>query len=329
MAGASAPAARPVKLISVGAGQDTVSRQFFGQVVARQTVDLAFQVSGQIVRFPVAEGEQIAAGSLVAELDLEPFNLQLEQAQLQFDQAERTLERLNRLGSSVSEVSREDAETRLGSARVALRNAQYALDHARLLAPIDALVASRNVADFTTIAQGSPVVRLHDMSELRIDIDVPDILFQHASKGANVTLSVRFSNSDQTYPLEVREFNAEASSIGQTFRITLGLPRPEGLIVFPGSSVTVIVASERETPALHVPASALRIGNDGSMSVMRFVPGEDEIGTLERVAVEVEADRNGSFNIVAGLEPGDEIVMTGAHAIEDGALVRRFTGFSN
>ncbi|MEM9794652.1 MAG: efflux RND transporter periplasmic adaptor subunit, partial [Pseudomonadota bacterium] len=46
-------------------------RQFFGLVVARQTVDLAFQVSGQIVEFPAIEGESIPKGGLIALLDLE------------------------------------------------------------------------------------------------------------------------------------------------------------------------------------------------------------------------------------------------------------------
>ncbi|MEM9320174.1 MAG: efflux RND transporter periplasmic adaptor subunit [Pseudomonadota bacterium] len=319
---------RPVHLMTVGAESGGVTRQFFGQVVARETVDLAFQVSGQVVRFPAAEGEPIAQGALIAELDLEPFELQLQQAQLNFDQAERALARQNQL-STVSEVSREDAETSLGLARVALRNATYSLENATLAAPFDGLVASRNIANFSTVNAGTPVVRLHDMSELRIEIDVPEVLFQRAGEDAEVALVAQFPTSDETYPLEIREFNAEASSVGQTFRITLALSRPEGLNVLPGSSATVFATLASDDTFMRLPPSAVRIASDGATSVMRFVPGEDDLGTLEEVAVTLAPDRNGEVVVSDGIEPGDLIVRTGAHTVADGETVRRFAGYPN
>ncbi len=320
---------RPVQLMTLGADGGDITRQFFGQVVARQTVDLAFQVSGQIITLPANEGAVIRGQGLIAQLDLEPFELQLQQAQLQFDQAERALDRLNQLTSSVSEVAREDAETQLGLARVAVRNAEYALENAILLAPFDALVAARNVANFTTIAQGTPVVRLHDVSELRIEIDVPEVLFQRVGEDADLTILARFPTGDATYPLAIREFNAEASSIGQTYRITLGLPPQNGLNVLPGSSVTVIATLHNAEAAMIVPSTAVRIANDGATSVMRFIPQDDETGVLEEILVDIEPTRDGAFRVTSGITPGDTIVRTGAHAVQDGLTVRRFTGYAN
>ena len=69
---------KPVKLMVVEAEARELKRQFFGRVAARRTVDLAFQVGGQIQKFPVTEGSQIDKGALVAELDLKPFELALE-----------------------------------------------------------------------------------------------------------------------------------------------------------------------------------------------------------------------------------------------------------
>jgi RND family efflux transporter MFP subunit len=320
---------RPAKLMIVGADTDGVTRQFFGQVVARQTVDLAFQVSGQIVEFPATEGQETAQGALIAKLDAEPFELQRQQAALQLDQAERLLTRLNILGTSASEVSKQDAETQLALARVQLRNADYSLENATLQAPFDALVASRNVANFTTTSAGTPVVRLHDMSDLRIEIDVPEILFQRAGQNAAVSLLARFPTSDETYPLEIREFNAEASSIGQTFRLTLGMERPEGFNVLPGSSVIVLATLNAGAPRMIVPATAIRIGNDGSTSVMQFVPTDGDNGVLEEVDVEITATRDGQFMVVAGLEAGTEIVRTGVQVLANGQTVRRFSGYAN
>lgn len=320
---------RPAKLMVVGSSTEGVTRQFFGQVVARQTVDLAFQVAGQIIEFPATEGQTIAEGALIARLDTEPFDLQQQLATLQVEQAQRLVARLNNLGASASEVSKQDAETQLALARVDLRSAEYSLENATLRAPFDALVASRNVANFTTTNAGTPVVRLHDMSELRIDIDVPEVLFQRAGQDAAISLLARFPTSEETYPLQIREFNAEASSIGQTFRLTLGMERPEGVNVLPGSSVVVLATSNEGMPRLVVPATAIRIANDGATSVLRFTPTQGGAGTLQTVDVEITATRDGQFIIMSGLEAGAEIVRTGAQLLSDGQTVRRFTGYAN
>jgi len=103
---------KPVKTMIASASGDRQVRQFFGQIVASQTVDLAFQVGGQIVEYPVLEGAPVAKGALIAQLDLEPFQRRLEQARLQKAQADRTVERLRKLSeAAVSQVSLDDAVT--------------------------------------------------------------------------------------------------------------------------------------------------------------------------------------------------------------------------
>ena len=256
---------RAVKVTEIRADNLGISRQFFGRVVARQTVDLAFQVSGQVKAFPVLEGEVISEGALVAQLDLEPFMLQYNQARVQLSHARRTLERLQRLsGSTVSQVTIDDATTEVELAELVVRNAEYSLEHATLHAPFDSLVATRSVANFTTVGAGTPVVRLHDMSELRIEIDVPEILFQRAGQNPDVRLTASFPGSDEIFPLEIREYDAQASSVGQTFQLTLAMPRPEGLAIIPGSSVTVEATLRDEVTSPELPASAILIGNDGA-----------------------------------------------------------------
>lgn len=327
LASASDPEPRVAIITEVRAGSDGVTRQFFGSVVARQTVDLAFQVGGQIIELPAQEGEFIPEGGLVAALDLEPFELQLRQAELQFEQAERTFARLEQLGATVSQAQKDDAETQVGLARVALRNAEVALENATLTAPFTALVASRNVANFTTIGAGTPVVRLHDMSELRVEIDVPEVLFQQAGDDADIRLEARFPTSENTYPLEVREFNAEASNVGQSFRATLALASSERVNALPGSSVTVLATIYQDDPEILIPPTAIRLKNDGSATVMRFVPGEGTTGTVEETPVSVSANRAGLVQVTEGLSVGDEIVRTGAEALIDGQSVRRFEGY--
>lgn len=323
-------ALKPVKLMTVTHDDAEATRHFFGQVVARQTVDLAFQVGGQIVEFPIIEGAWVAKGALIARLDTELYELALDQAKVQKDQADRDVARLSQLtGTTVSQVSLDDAITAQQLAELAVSNAEYNLKHATLVAPFDALVAARDVANFTTVSAGTQVARLHDMSEVRIEIDVPEVLFQRAGKDPNVKLSATFPSSDTAYDLEIREFNAEASTVGQTFRLTFGMPHPPGVQILPGSSVTVSATMMGNGGPIIVPASALRSEADGSVSVLLFEPGQDDLGTLRMTPVKVTPNVNGAFIVTAGLDDGDEIVATGVARLEDGQSARRFTGFPN
>ncbi len=321
---------KPVKLIKVSETAPGFSRQFFGRVAARQTVDLAFQVSGQIVEMPISEGFVIPQGELIARLDQEPFERERDRTRLQKDQADRTVARLSRLrGTAASQVAVDDAETAAQLAAIAVRDAEYALEHATLTAPFDALVSSRAVEAFTTVSAGTPIVRLHDMSELRIEVDVPEILFQRSGQEDDISITARFPVSDEIFPLEIREFDAESSSVGQTFRIQFGLTPPEGLQILPGSSVTVNVQVQDQRTGIFVPPTAIVADAQGDLGVMVFSPvGADE-GTVKRVAVTIEPTQTGEVQVITGLSDGDEIVVAGGAALSDGQSVRRFVGFAN
>ncbi|MDA5093126.1 efflux RND transporter periplasmic adaptor subunit [Aliiroseovarius sp. KMU-50] len=321
---------KPVKLMEVTDQFVAIDRLFFGRVVARQTVDLAFQVGGQIIEFPVIEGDVIKAGTLIAQLDQERYSLAYEQAVLQKDQAERTLNRLSKLqGQTVSQVALDDATTQASLADIAVRKAEFDLEHTTLVAPFDALVAMRNVGNFVTTAPGTPVVRLHDMAEIRIDIDVPEILFQKANKDGDVELTAHFPASDQAYPLIVREFNAEASPVGQTYRLTLGMATPPGLLVLPGSSVDVRAHVESDDQQNVIPGTAIVADANKNLSVMIYEETETGTGVIKQVPIEARPSENGDFIVTSGLSAGQVIVAAGANRIADGDTVRPFTGYSN
>jgi RND family efflux transporter MFP subunit len=318
------------KIHTVTAGDASVTKQFFGRVVAKETVDLAFQVGGQIVELPIVEGDFIAKGTLVAGLDLELFQLSMDQAVLQKDQAERNLRRLTQLqGNVVAQTSVDDAETAFNLSEIAVRRAERALADARLVAPSDSLVASRSVANFSSVDPGQTIARLHNMSEVRIEIDAPEILFQQAGWDPDIEVWAEFPFARERFPLEVREFNAETGEIGQTLTITFGMPPPDGLPIIPGLSVRVFVQFNSGTAYPEIPASAIMTKNDGATTVMLYSPSGANEGTVSEVAVGIQPTNFGKVQVMSGLVAGQEIVSGGAAKLTPGDRVRRFTGFSN
>ncbi|MEL6206744.1 MAG: efflux RND transporter periplasmic adaptor subunit [Pseudomonadota bacterium] len=330
----AAPTLRPVKTMTLAEGRGAYNRQFFGRVVARQTVDLAFQVGGQIVEFPVLEGERVPKGSLIAQLNLDPFERAMERAVVQRDEAQSDLERLQALQSNVARTQVEDADTALMLSEIEVRDAASNLQDATLRAPFDGMVAARQMANFTTVEAGTPVVRLHDISEWRVEIEVPEILFQRAGDDPNIELVARFPGIAGEIPLEVREFTAEASALGQSFTITLAMLREPGPGVLPGTSVTVDADLQILAPPVVLPPSAVVMGSGGETSVMVFEPdagqeGAAALGSVRSVPVTLGSGPNGELTLEEGPDPGVQIVVAGAQGLRDGQAVRRFAGFPN
>ncbi|GHA45302.1 hemolysin D [Amylibacter ulvae] len=321
---------KAAKIFTVQSNATNATRQFFGKVVAKETVDLAFRVGGQIEKFPVIEGEFIAKGDLIAELDREVFQLALDQARLQMDQSKRTLDRLNKLrGNTVSQTAVDDAKTAFELSALAVRRAERDLQETRMIAPFDALVASRNVANFSSVSAGSAVARLHDMSEVRIEIEAPEVLFQRAGVNPKVDAWAKFHLSDKEYPLEIREFNAEASAIGQTLTITFGMETPKDMLIIPGLSISVFISMASEEPFATIPSSAVNTKNDGTPVVMVFEPTDETHGTVSEVEIEIRPSATGKVEVISGLTAGQEIVASGGANLNTGDSLKRFTGFAN
>jgi len=94
--------------------------ELYGNVDVRQ-VDLAFRVGGRVARMRVEEGDRVAAGAALADLDATPFEHELELARAGLDARRAQLAKLE-AGNRAGEIAQ---------AQAAVREREAALDNAR------------------------------------------------------------------------------------------------------------------------------------------------------------------------------------------------------
>jgi RND family efflux transporter MFP subunit len=315
-----------VRSITVEAPPSQMTRQFFGQVRARETVDLSFDVGGTMVRLIPEEGTNVAKGDLLAELDLDPFNRAVERADLSLEMATREAARTETLATRQAGAAAraEDAITSRDMAEVELREARAALADATLRAPFDGLVAVRLTPAFSAVSPGQPVLRLHDMSELRVDFALPERIFQMIGQLDGVDFAALLPGGDPM-PLRLVAFQPDTSQVGQSYRVTLAFDNPPASLL-PGASVTVTAAVPVAVQAVAVPATALTA--DAARRAFVMVMEPDEGAYILRAQEVTVLSETGAGLAVTGLEPGTEIVAAGTHLLQDGQRVRRFTGLT-
>src|SRR6185369_5431888 len=85
---ASATPAIPVVAATARIGDLPVYLNGLGSVTPVYTVTLRTRVDGELFSVPVREGQMVAAGDLIAQIDPRPFEVQLLQAQGQMERDE-------------------------------------------------------------------------------------------------------------------------------------------------------------------------------------------------------------------------------------------------
>src|SRR6516225_7193876 len=115
---------RPVKTMVVATGEEPHVRTFPGKVEASKKVELAFQVPGLLVKFPVKEGQRVAKGEVIGQLRQEEFQARLKSLQGQLDQARAALRALQ-AGERPEERLRREAQVRAAEATLANARTEF------------------------------------------------------------------------------------------------------------------------------------------------------------------------------------------------------------
>ena len=87
---------QPVKTAVVESSSE-INKDFSGIVEAVEYVKLAFRVNGQIIEFPVIEGQRVKKGQLIAAIDPRDIALQYAADKSAYETASAQLERNKRL----------------------------------------------------------------------------------------------------------------------------------------------------------------------------------------------------------------------------------------
>ena len=152
---------RPVKVeTAVRAG--FIDRDFAGLATPDDAVNLAFKLSGQVLDIPVSQGEAVARGQLLAELDPRDVELQVAAQRSAYEEARSQMQRMQRLlqHEAVSRQEAEAAQTRYAQARSSYENATDLLQETRLRAPFAGVIEAAYVDKYERVQSGQTILRL-------------------------------------------------------------------------------------------------------------------------------------------------------------------------
>lgn len=290
-----------------------------GVARGRRSVNITSSTSELITRVLFTDGQRVAAGTPLVELQAREEDAGIIEARAQVAQAQRQFDRYKTLADRgiAPRVTVEDAETALATAQASLTAAQARRGDRLIRAPFAGVLGLSSVTAGTLVNPGGVITTLDDIDVVRVDFPVPERYLGVLRAGTPIRATID-AYDDEVFGGRIALIDTRINEQTRAVTARAEIPNP-GARIRPGMAVRVAVQQgQRMAPG--APEAAVQYEGDGAF-VYRIARGERG-STAQRVEVETGSVEGGFVEILSGLSLGDRIVGSGLNRIQPGASVR-------
>ena len=327
-----------VSAVEARLGEMDVLVTALGTVTARETVTVRSRVGGAIEKLHFHEGQQVAAGQLLADIDPRPFKVALAQAQGQLardrallDNARLDLARYRELLAQDSIAAQQvDAQAALVAQyagtvtadQAAVDQAALNLDYARITAPIGGRVGLRLVDAGNIVAANDAqgIVTITATQPISVVFAVPaeQLPAIRARLRDGAALAVEAFDRDLRTPLgrgRLVSLDNQIDVATATLKLKAEFANDDEAL-FPNQFVNVALHLETRKDVVLIPTAAVQRGQGGA-----FVYVVDDKHTARLRQVTLGPASGDDVVAQSGVAAGETVVVEGVDKLHDGVAV--------
>ncbi len=359
------PERSPVSVKSMKLAESEVASgvQFSGVVAALRKADLSFRVGGTVQSLhqvygaagqlrDAHEGDQFAAGEVIAQLDTADYQRErdvaaerlsvsmarLKQAHADSEEAQSAYDRALKLkaGQAVSQASLEAAKARqistlaaidvaereIAASRIQLKQAEENLAYCTLSAPFpETTIATRSVDTHQRVSPGQVVFTVHDISSVVVSFAVQDSMLSQLRFGDVIEVTAT-GLSGERFQGVIHKIGTTANEQTRSYPVEVRIDAPGALrpgmvatVNFRKAQTAILVPLTAITPIESTRPGVFKIKREADRTVVQRIPIEIRGVFDNQAAIQLPEGEN------AALKLGDEIVFTGVHRLRDGEAV--------
>lgn len=332
----------PVIVATVSEQTLPLKIQAIGNVEVQTTVSIKSRLDGQIVKVGFADGQDVAKGQMLFEIDARPLQAQLEQARAtlardkaQLDRARQQEERYKDLLQKgfVSQDAYAQFRTNVDTAAATVNASESAVDNMRVqteYAVIRSPIQGR--AGKILIQQGNLVkandtpslVIINQLAPIYVSFAVPEQylgLIRKYMAGGKLVVEALPPNPGEGVAGSTTGARGTLAFVDNTVDTTTGTVRLRAVFdnkdksLWPGQFVTASVTLNETQSAIVVPSQAVQTGPKGQYVYVV----KDGVALMREITVE-RAD--GPHTVVSrGLVGGEQVVASGQSRLVPGMKV--------
>jgi RND family efflux transporter MFP subunit len=243
----------------------------------------------------------------------------VDDAAVQYAAAKATLqtavEHQRTLESAGSQAQINMAKAQVAAAQGQFQSAQAQVAYSEIRSPGSGVVADRPLYPGDMAAAGTPLMVVMDISRVVARINVPTS--QSSSVKVGQAATVKLTEGTQEYSGQVVVTSPATDPNSATFQVWIRIANP-GEALKPGASVHASIDTETIKNAMLVPAAAILPGEEGGTAVL--VVTSD--GVAHRRNVQVGVTQGGKVQILNGVMPREDVVISGGMGVDDKGKVK-------
>lgn len=322
----------PADVVTVQDTRLDMQLPFTGTLSPVRQILLNARVAGEVTDVRAREGEAVAEGSVLLRQDSREVSARLAQAEAAVQSAHAELATAqeqadkyrqlakqqffsrNELNKADTQVAVYQAQLRANEAAVAM--ARKELENATLRAPFAGVVAERMIEPGQLVMPNTPLLRIVDLRELELAIQLPSVDFAHIRTGQKVEFQVdAFGN--ESFTGTITRLNPMARASNRKITVYALVKNPQQRLRG-GLFVRGMVRDTASATGLAIPVTAVQ-QHDGQPGVMVV---RDNKLVWQPVVLGVRDEAGGRVLVTQGLAAGETVLATRVPFHRAGAPVR-------
>ncbi len=311
----------PVRVVVSRVAPAETGREFAysGTMTESETLPQSFAVTGTVTRVHVNEGDFVARGALLAELDDATHRQTLEMTRAAEKQAEDAFQRLSRMykNGNLPEIKYVEVETGLQKARAAAAIARKNVADCRLRADASGYVGKRSVDPGMMAVPGLAAITVVRIDQVFARVPVPENDLPLLREGGAAAIRIG-ALGEREFAGRIEDIGVVADPLAHSYKVRIAVANPDRAIK-PGMVCTASVKGLERSSGLVVPNQAVLVDETGRHYVYRL----DAAGGRAFVrSVRLGELLQNGIRVTEGLGAGDAVVVSGQHKLVDGAAVQ-------
>jgi RND family efflux transporter MFP subunit len=327
-----------VRVIEVALENTAPLSEYIARVEPIREVQLNAQVSGMIEQVHFTEGVQVKEGDLLFTIAPAEYEARVAQARAMLARAEATQDQADKYMKmlesadkrSVSQSGLDSAEANVAEAKAAVMQAQadlklatINLDYTQIHAPISGRIGRALITKGNYVTPGdSTLAEIIQLDPVRVVFAMPDSEYLTLVEELGVeersvgTARVRLPNGSVLPQTGARDFEDNRMNAGTgTIAVHLRFPNPDQLLV-PDGYVSVMFRRHSGEERVVLPQAAIMRDGDGPFV---WTVNAENVALQSRIIL--GAMRGQDRVVESGLEPGQQVVVSGLQKVRPGAPV--------
>ena len=323
-----------------------LTRDLVGRLSALRTADVRARVAGILLKRLYKEGSEVREGQVLFQIDPAPLKSALDaalaglaQARANATNAHVVAQRnrdlvpnglVSRADTDNSEAAERSTAAQVQQAEANVETARINLGYASVTAPISGRSSQQRVTEGALVGQGEATLltTIEQIDQVYVNFDRPaeEILrLRRAQATGEVTLYERDKAQLQivlpdgsTYPqtgiVDFADVSVDPTNGALAFRGIISNPDRQ---LLPGMFVNVRLMLGTQNRAFLVSQAAVR--RDGGGAYVEIVGADNRV---QQRRVQAEAMHGADWVITAGLEEGDNVIVSGVEQARPGSLAK-------